>query len=193
MILTFNECKLQLRVINPTRSSKDECTTYSPRHSFTMPTLGEMYSLYTSLAKSLISLAFARLYKPQQIPTRDLTGQTAIVTGANSGIGLSIAVALAKQGAAVHLACCNADRGATAVEHVVAQCDGKSKARVSYRILDVGDLSSVRTFCQQWTREGTRIDMLVHNAGIAATPTGSSTETKEGLEIMYTTTSWAAS
>jgi NAD(P)-dependent dehydrogenase (short-subunit alcohol dehydrogenase family) len=152
-----------------------------------MPTLGEMFAFYKSLAKSLCSLAFARLYKPQRIPTRDLTGQTAIVTGANSGIGLSIAVALARQGAAVYLACRNADRGAAAIDHVVAQCNGKSKARVSCRILDVGDLSSVRTFCQQWKQEGTQIDMLVHNAGIAAPPTGSSTKTNEGLEIMYTT------
>lgn len=51
-----------------------------------MSALGEMYSFYTSLAKSLISLAFARLYKPQQIPSHDLAGQTAVVTGANSGI-----------------------------------------------------------------------------------------------------------
>ncbi|KAF3048355.1 hypothetical protein E8E12_011721 [Didymella heteroderae] len=152
-----------------------------------MPTMSEMFSFYKSLVKSLLGLAFARLYKPQQTPTRDLTGQTAIVTGANSGIGLSIAVALAKQGAAVYLACRNADRGAAAVDHVVAQCEEKSKARVSCRILDIGDFSSVRTFCQQWTQEGTQIDMLVHNAGIAAPPTGSSTKTKEGLEIMYTT------
>lgn len=152
-----------------------------------MPTVGEMFSFYKSLAKSLFSLVFARLFRPQQIPTRDLTGQTAIVTGANSGIGLSIAVALAKQGAAVCLACRNADRGAAAVDYVIAHCDEGGKARVSCRILDVGDLSSVRIFCQQWKQEGTKTDMLVHNAGIAAPPTGSATKTNEGLGIMYTT------
>lgn len=145
-----------------------------------------MYSFYTSLAKSLFSLVFARLYKPQKVPIRDLTGQTAIVTGANSGIGLSIAVALAEQGADVHLACRNADRGAAAVEHVLAQCGNRSQAKVTCRILDVGNLSSVRTFCEQWPK-GETIHMMVHNAGIAAAPSGSPTKTKEGLGIIYTT------
>ncbi|KAF9693228.1 hypothetical protein EKO04_008603 [Ascochyta lentis] len=152
-----------------------------------MPTLSVLYSFYTSLVKSLLSLVFARVYNPQVVPTRDLTGQTAIVTGANSGIGLSIAVALASQGATVCLACRNPDRGAAAVDHVVAQSGDKSKGRVTCRILDVGDLSSVRLFCQNWTQECTKIDMLVHNAGIAAPPAGSSINTKEGLELMYKT------
>ena len=85
-----------------------------------MPTVDEMFSFHKSLAKSLCSLAFARLYKPQQIPTRDLTGQIAIVTGANSGIFLLVALTLARQGAVVYLACRNADRGAAAVDQVVA-------------------------------------------------------------------------
>lgn len=152
-----------------------------------MPSLSVVLSSYTYLLKSLFSLFFARLYKPQNVPVRDLTGQTAIVTGANSGIGLSIAAALAKQGATVYLACRNPDRAATAVEHVVAQCNDKSRARVTCLTLDVGDLSSVRTFCQSWMKEDTKIDMLVHNAGIVAPPTGASLKTKEGLDIMYTT------
>jgi NAD(P)-dependent dehydrogenase (short-subunit alcohol dehydrogenase family) len=152
-----------------------------------MPTLGVLFSFYTSLAKSLLSLAFARLYNPQYVTMRDLTGQTAIVTGANSGIGLSIAIALAKQGATVHLACRNANRGAAAVNHVVAQCEDKSLGKVTCNLLDVGDLSSVRKFCQDWKQEGAQIDILVHNAGIAAPPTGSATKTKEDLELMYTT------
>lgn len=152
-----------------------------------MSTLGVMYSFYLSLAKSLLSLVFARFYKRQDVPTRDLTGQMAIVTGANSGIGLSIATALAKQGATVCLACRNPDRGTAAVEHVVSQCDIKSNGRVFCMILDVGNLSSVHEFCQIWEREGKKIDILVHNAGIAAPPMGSSTKTEGGLGIIYTT------
>ncbi|KAH6629382.1 hypothetical protein C7974DRAFT_433970 [Boeremia exigua] len=151
-----------------------------------MTTFATMFSFYTSLAKSLFSLAFARLYKAQVVPPRDLTGQTAIVTGANSGIGLSIAVALATQGADVYLACRNAVRGAAAVDHVIAQCHNKSQARVSCRILDVGDAATVRAFCEQWPK-GVKIDMLVHNAGIAAPPTGASTKTMERLNLLYTT------
>lgn len=149
--------------------------------------MGTMFDFYTSLVQSLLSLVFARLYKPQYVPKRDLAGQTAIVTGANSGIGLSIATALALQGADVYLACRNADRGAAAVDQITARCGNKSKARISCRVLDIGDLSSVRAFCTQWRKEGGDIDILVHNAGIAAPPAGSSAKTSEGLDIMYTT------
>lgn len=147
-----------------------------------------MYSFYISLFKSLLSLVFARLYRPQHVPKRDLSGQTAIVTGANSGIGLSIAIALAAQGANVYLACRNVDRGSAAVEQVVAHCGDSSKTRVRCHILDVGDLSSVKAFCAQWEKEGCgSIDMLVHNAGIASPPVGSSPLSKGGLNIIYTT------
>ena len=60
--------------------------------SLAMAPLNVYVSFYSSLFKSLFTLAFARLYTPQKPSKRDLSGQTAIVTGANSGIGLSIAV-----------------------------------------------------------------------------------------------------
>lgn len=67
--------------------------------------MGEMLSFYKSIAKAFLSIAFARLHRLQQLSIRELTGQTAIVTGINSGISLLIPGALAKLGAAVHLAC----------------------------------------------------------------------------------------
>lgn len=127
---------------------------------------------------------------PQHVTKRKLTGQTAIVAGANSGIGLHIAIALAKQGATVHLACRNADRGAATVDHVIAQCDDERRERVTCRILDVGDLSSVHGFCSKWKQGGAKIDMLVHNAGIAALPAGSATKTADGLEMPVHTTNF---
>ncbi|KAF2439061.1 NAD(P)-binding protein [Karstenula rhodostoma CBS 690.94] len=149
-----------------------------------MPPLTTLLSFYTSLLKSLLTLVFARLYTPQETPPRSLKGQTAIVTGANSGIGLSIAIALAKQGANVCLACRNADRGAAAVSHVVSSCDDAPEGHISCQMLDVGDLTSVRIFCENWDGE---IDMLVHNAGIAAPAAGSAAKSREGLDVMYTT------
>jgi NAD(P)-dependent dehydrogenase (short-subunit alcohol dehydrogenase family) len=145
-------------------------------------------SFYASLGASLLSLVFARLYTSQNPPPRNLINQTAIVTGSNSGLGLSIAVALAKQGAIVYLACRNPDRGAAAVEHVLSQAGEASHGRVFCWIVDVGDLASVREFCERWEKDGDRkIDMLVHNAGIAAPPPQSSWQGQDGLEIMYTT------
>ncbi|KAF1926925.1 uncharacterized protein M421DRAFT_187001 [Didymella exigua CBS 183.55] len=100
----------------------------------------------TSLANSLLSLTLAP-----------------IIAGANSGIGPSIAVALAKQGAAVLLACRNADRGAAAADHIIVQCDGKKQSD--------GELYHPRFRRPlKRTEDGTQIDMLVHNAGIDAPP-----------------------
>lgn len=143
---------------------------------------------YTSLLKSLSTLVFARFYTPQHPPNRDLTGQTAIVTGANSGIGLSIATTLAHQGATVYLACRSLERGNAAVEEVVRRVGDDSKERIYCWELDTSDLSSVRQFCEKWGREGRKeIDMLVHNAGITSPPNGGPTKTKEGLSIVYVT------
>ena len=150
--------------------------------------MATLISFYASLCASLFSLVFARLYTPQNPPTRNLSDQTAIVTGANSGLGLSIAVALAKQGATVYLACRNPDRGAAAVEHVLSQAGETSHGRVFCWIVDVGDLASVREFCGRWKKEGDKkIDVLVHNAGIPAPPSKSSWQGQDGLDIMYTT------
>jgi NAD(P)-dependent dehydrogenase (short-subunit alcohol dehydrogenase family) len=150
--------------------------------------MSTLISFYAALGASLCSLVFARLYKLQNPPSRNLTNQTAIVTGANSGLGLSIAVALAKQGATVCLACRNPDRGAAAVEHVLSHAGEASLGRVFCRIVDVGDLASVREFCKRWEKDGERkIDMLVHNAGIAAPPPSMLARGEDQLKIMYTT------
>jgi len=84
-----------------------------------MASMSLYIAFYTSVAKALAALALARLYTPQDPLQTDLTGQTAIVTGANSGIGLSIATSLAKQGATVYLACRNREKGAAAVKAIV--------------------------------------------------------------------------
>lgn len=144
-------------------------------------------SFYASLFKGLASLAFARLYTPQRPSTRDLSGQVAIVTGANSGIGLNIALQLAKQGATVYLACRNLRRGEKAVEEVVAKVGEQSKGRVHCWLLDTSDLNSVRIFCNRWHAEGEKIDMLVHNAGIASPPPNSPSITKDGKSLLYVT------
>lgn len=144
-------------------------------------------SFYSSLFKSLLSLVFARLYTPQRPPPRDLSGQIAIVTGANSGIGLSIATSLSSQGAIVYLACRSLERGNAAAAQVTQKVGEKSADRVHCWKLDTSDLDSVRAFCEKWKQEGKKIDMLVHNAGIASPPTGGATTNKDGLELVYAT------
>ncbi|KAI4662925.1 uncharacterized protein J4E79_004236 [Alternaria viburni] len=152
-----------------------------------MAPLSDYLSFYTSMAKAMFTIIFARLYKPQRPPHRDLQGQTAIVTGANSGIGLSIATALAKQGAVVYLACRNLEKGDAAVASIASQLGSEASKRLFCWKLDVGDLESVRVFCERWKEEGKKIDMLCHNAGIAGPPEGSRTKDEKGRDVVLVT------
>lgn len=94
-----------------------------------------------------------------------LTGRTAVVTGANSGLGLETARELARHGATVVLACRNQEKGAKAVEEISAEVKG---AELELASLDLADLSSVAAFARGL--EGRGIDILVNNAGLMAVP-----------------------
>src|SRR6266508_5444521 len=71
----------------------------------------------------------------------DQTGRTILVTGANSGLGLRSAEALAAKGAKVLLGCRNEQKAAAAVEQVTAKATGADPVVVK---LDLSDLASVR-------------------------------------------------
>ena len=94
----------------------------------------------------------------------DLTGRTAIVTGASSGIGIETARALAAAGASVTLAVRNTSFG----DRVAAEIrDGTGNQRVSVGAIDLSDLSSVAAFVRAWSGP---LDILVNNAGVMAVP-----------------------
>jgi NAD(P)-dependent dehydrogenase (short-subunit alcohol dehydrogenase family) len=101
--------------------------------------------------------------------------RTAIVTGANSGIGLPTARILASKGMRVVLAPRSRERGLAAVEQIRGAVPG---AQVEYRALDLADLASVREFAA-----GTdAVDVLVNNAGLGMIPRQ---ETKDGFEMQF--------
>ncbi|MFF3844316.1 oxidoreductase [Streptomyces sp. NPDC002328] len=112
--------------------------------------------------------------------TRDIpdqTGRTAVVTGANSGIGYIAARELARAGARVVLACRSETRGREAVERLTGEVPD---ADVELRSLDLGDLASVREFAARLPYE--RLDLLVNNAGVMALPYGT---TADGFETQF--------
>ena len=101
-----------------------------------------------------------------QIP--DLSGRTAIVTGANSGLGQVTARELARAGAAVIVACRNTAKGetaATAIRDVIGP-----DADVAVEHLDLAELASVREFADRVSAEHDRLDLLINNAGVMAPP-----------------------
>ena len=99
----------------------------------------------------------------------DQTGRTIVITGANSGLGLRSAEALAAKGARVLMACRNAAKGAAALDAVTAVATG---ARPEVRSLDLSSLASVRACAADLLAELDHLDVLMNNAGIMAVPQG---------------------
>jgi len=90
-------------------------------------------------------------------------GRTAVVTGANTGVGLEVARGLAGLGATVVLACRNRD-AADAARHDILRT--APDARVDVVHLDVSDLASVRACAEELRAGYSVIDVLVNNAGV---------------------------
>jgi NAD(P)-dependent dehydrogenase (short-subunit alcohol dehydrogenase family) len=106
----------------------------------------------------------------------DQSGRIAVVTGANSGLGLVTARELARAGATVIVACRNTDKG----EDAAASIRGAvGAADVGVAALDLADLGSVRQFVRRLHDERGRVDLLINNAGVMAPPRKL---TKDGFE-----------
>ncbi|MFF4616109.1 SDR family NAD(P)-dependent oxidoreductase [Nonomuraea jabiensis] len=108
----------------------------------------------------------------------DLTGRTAIVTGASSGIGVETARALAKAGADVTLAVRDPAAGDRTAADIAAST-GNPRVHVAFLDLCVRD--SIDAFTASWRGA---LDILVNNAGIMATP---ERRTAEGWELQFAT------
>jgi len=107
-----------------------------------------------------------------------LEGKVAIVTGANSGMGMATVEALSDKGAAVIMLCRNEERGKEALLKLT-----KDKPRKLDLILcDLGDFESIRTFAKAVKEKYDHIDILVNNAGFISLDRQ---ETKEGLERQF--------
>ena len=100
-------------------------------------------------------------------------GQIFIVTGANSGIGLPTARALAQAGAHVVLAVRDVAKGETAAASIAGDTE--------VRRLDLADLASIRAFADVWQGD---VDVLINNAGVMRTP---ERRTVDGFELQIGT------
>ena len=106
----------------------------------------------------------------------DLTGNVALVTGANSGIGFETALELAKKGAAVVMACRNLEKANTAAEQIR---QANPPGTIAVMELDLGNLDSVKAFAAAFQAKFDRLDLLINNAGIMVPPYGT---TAQGFE-----------
>ncbi len=110
-----------------------------------------------------------------------LDGRTALVTGANSGIGFVAARELASHGARVLLGCRDPERAADAAGRIRAAAP---QAQVEIVPLDLADLSAVATAAADVHGRVERLDLLVNNAGVMATP---QRRTADGFELQFGT------
>lgn len=97
----------------------------------------------------------------------DQSGRTALVTGANSGLGLQTALALARHGARVLLACRDPARAEQALQRVRAAVPAATAELIA---LDLASLSSVERAAADVAGRTDRLDLLVDNAGVMAVP-----------------------
>ena len=109
----------------------------------------------------------------------DQTGRTAVVTGANSGLGLVTARELARAGATVVMACRHVLKGEVAAAEIGAAVPG---ARLHVADLDLSSLASVRRFAG--ALDSGEIALLINNAGIMMTP---QQRTADGFELQFAT------
>jgi NAD(P)-dependent dehydrogenase (short-subunit alcohol dehydrogenase family) len=111
----------------------------------------------------------------------DQSDRTAVVTGANSGLGFITARELARRGARVVLGCRDRSRGEDAIRRLKREVPD---ADVELRSLDMADLASIRSFAADTASAYPSLDLLVNNAGVMAIPRR---ETVDGFEMQLGT------
>lgn len=127
----------------------------------------------SSFIRTYLDNMLVALYPTMLLPSVDLSGKTAIVTGANSGIGYEIARVLAGRGAHVVLACRSVQKGKMAKDRIVGET-GNSKVELEY--LDCASSKTVTQFLGRWEqRDLNKIDILINNAGKCFIPLKSNT------------------
>jgi retinol dehydrogenase-12 len=110
----------------------------------------------------------------------DLTGKTALITGANTGIGRATAHALAERGAGVFFAGRSEARTRPVMEQITAQTGNRA---LRFLTLDLGDLDSVRACAESYLATGEPLHLLINNAGLA----GQRGLTPSGFELIFGT------
>ncbi|MFZ9621868.1 MAG: SDR family NAD(P)-dependent oxidoreductase, partial [Prochlorococcaceae cyanobacterium] len=124
----------------------------------------------------------------------DQSGRIALVTGANSGLGLESARALVSKGATVVLACRSQAKAEQARAQLLSETRSvessghggaavdRSEASLEVLELDLADLGSVRQAAEQLAARHSRLDLLLNNAGVMAPPR---TLTRQGFELQF--------
>jgi NAD(P)-dependent dehydrogenase (short-subunit alcohol dehydrogenase family) len=113
------------------------------------------------------------------IPSQE--GRTFLITGANSGVGLGAAKAIAKKGGALVLAVRNVSKGELARKEILQE---SKSAKIELMPLDLSDLDSVKRFSDEFKQKHQQLDVLFNNAGMT---NGAREVTRQGFEAHWGT------
>ncbi|KAL1500797.1 hypothetical protein ABEB36_006240 [Hypothenemus hampei] len=168
------------RVVSPSGkvvyvNHEDESTTFTdPRLAFAIEEKEHIHDFRQRFDASSTALAI--------LVGQDLSGKTAIITGANAGIGFETARSLAKHGCSIVFAC----RSLVAAEEAIDRIRKNERLTVADNCLaihlDLGSLASVVQFANTIKSKFKQIDMLILNAGVFGLPY---TRTLDGLETTF--------
>lgn len=122
-----------------------------------------------------------RKWDVKQIP--DLSGKITIVTGGNTGLGFQSSLELARNNATIIVACRSIKKGQIAVEKIQKEIGGHGTLDIIS--IDLTDLSSIRTFVEEFKSKYDRLDILMNNAGVVNLAEKSVTH--EGYEMHMAT------
>ena len=135
-----------------------------------------LYLLRWSFTRKWINI------KNSDLAQRSLEGKTFVITGGNTGLGRSVAFDLAKRKASgIVIACRNVEAGnATALDII----RGTGNPNVKCMYLDLASLHSVRQFVDAFSKDNSKLDCLICNAGIWV-PMEKALRTSDGFEIHF--------
>jgi retinol dehydrogenase-12 len=112
----------------------------------------------------------------------DLSGKVAIVTGGGVGCGLRVTRAFMKKNCHVFIATRSKEKSDAAIAKLR---DEIKTGEVTFIRVDLGDLSTIKPFADEFTKLSSKLDILVCNAGVMSPPDGS--KTKDGYELQLGT------
>lgn len=128
---------------------------------------------------SLVYFTFRLWINGKRLTEKNLINcenKVTLITGASNGIGKMTALALAKRGCHIIMACRDMDAGIKAQNEIIHKSGNKN---VECMHLDLGSFKSIRSFADKFLSTHSRLDTLINNASVMRMPYG---VTEDGLE-----------
>ncbi|XP_076454180.1 dehydrogenase/reductase SDR family member 12-like [Babylonia areolata] len=125
----------------------------------------------------------ASVYFGQDDLKVDISQRSFMITGANSGIGKTTALTIAKLGGVVHMVCRNRERGEKALKEIL---EASGNTNVYLHELDISKPRAIAAFAQSFEESGKPLHVLINNAGVLLTETERQF-TEDDLEVTFAT------